>query len=273
MEGIKRISPQLYVSTLAASCCDAAVQLIAFDPATDFVVQPWLQSQDELNLQYGEVVAEYNLAADVGETVRFYNTDFKVAAKLEKTGMGYDNSVFMSFDTIYKLKDSEIVAQTLPKDNLESIISMLMVDVKDGVTPGVYKIDIQEAYPEDEEIYACTADDFMSGLAAQVKKLTGYGSLLTLFLVISTSLALISIFVITINERKYEFGIFYTLGARKNQVAKIILTEAAIISFVGGILGIVFSFLGITFFHERISINLDIPYLDIGFIQVLPIVL
>lgn len=271
LEGVKRVSPQLYIATLSASCCDAAVQLIAFDPKTDFVVKPWLSEQKELELEPGEVVAGYNLAAGVGDTVKFYNTEFKVAAKLEKSGMGYDNSVFMTFETIYKISDAEVVPETLQKEYMENIISMLMVDVEEDVTPGVFKIDIQNAYPDEEEIYACTADDLMSGLAEQVKKLTGYGSILAFFLIISTSLALICIFVITINERKYEFGILYTWGAKKSQVMQIILLEAFIISLTGGVAGVLIAYLCVFSFKSTLSVKLDIPFLNVGLSQILPI--
>lgn len=273
IEGVKRASPQLYIATLDVSCCDAAVQMIAFEPETDFVVKPWLSEQKELNLKTGEIVAGYNLAADVGDTVKFYDTEFTVGAKLEKSGMGYDNSVFMTFDTIYTLADSELLAENLQQENLEDMISMVMVDVDEGITPGVFKIDIQDAYPNEDSIYACTADDLMSGMARQVEKLSGYGNLLIFFLIISTALALISIFMLTINERKYEFGILYTLGAKKRQITKIILTEALLISLCGGIAGIILAISGMLIFGYTISARFDIPYLDMSLEQIGPTIL
>jgi putative ABC transport system permease protein len=42
IEGVAGASPQFYLASLATECCDAPVQLIAYDPATDFVVQPWV---------------------------------------------------------------------------------------------------------------------------------------------------------------------------------------------------------------------------------------
>lgn len=72
----------------------------------------------------------------------------------------------------------------------------------------------------------------------QVKKLSGYGNILTYISILSAALALISIFVITINERKYEFGVLYALGAKKSHMRNIILAEALMISGAGGILGV-----------------------------------
>lgn len=266
VEGVERVSPQLYVATLSASCCDASVQLVAFDPSTDFVIQPWLNNHEKLELQDGEVVAGYNVAADVDGKIRFYDTTFQVAAKLERTGMGYDNSVFMTFDTLYKLKDSEVAQVHLPTDDLENVISMLMIDVDDsfeGMDLASLKIDIENSGPSGEKMYACTADDLMSGIASQVNQLSGYGNILIYILLIATALALISIFVITINERKYEFGILYTVGANKSQITRIILSEALIISICGGAAGVLISYYLLVEFKDIIRTQLNIPYFDI----------
>lgn len=268
IEGVKRLSPQLYVATQAASCCDAAVQLIAFDPKTDFVVSPWLSEKQELNLEVGEVVVGYNVAAKIGQNIKFYNTEFKVAAKLDKSGMGYDNSVFMTFDTIYKLANSDIVSENLDKENLKNIASMIMIEVEDGVSVGSFGVDLQEAYPEEEEIYACTASDLMSGMAKEVEKLSGYGNLLIVLLVVSTALALINIFMLTINERKYEFGILYVLGAKRRQVFQIIISEAMIISLVGGFIGLIVAYFGIVVFGDVIRQKLEIQYMSMKLEQV-----
>ena len=226
VDGVERVSAQMYVATLSASCCDLPVQIIAFDPETDFVIQPWLQNQKKVNLKKGEVLVGNKVQAEVGQSMKLYETYFNVSGKLEKTGMGYDSSVFMTFDTLYELKDSEIAQKNLPTENLEHMASMLMVDLEDGIQ-GVdranVRIAIRDAHATDEEMYACTGDELMGGISSQVKKLSAYGNILTYISLISTALALISIFVLTINERKYEFGVLYALGAKKSQMTKLIL--------------------------------------------------
>ena len=37
-DGISRVTAQTYISSLAAACCDEKVQIIGFNPATDFVI-------------------------------------------------------------------------------------------------------------------------------------------------------------------------------------------------------------------------------------------
>jgi putative ABC transport system permease protein len=41
-EGVTCATTQFFLTSLAESCCDAMIQLIAYDPATDFVITPWV---------------------------------------------------------------------------------------------------------------------------------------------------------------------------------------------------------------------------------------
>ena len=274
VEGVARVSAQLYIATLAESCCDAAVQLIAFDAETDFVVKPWIEKDRTLDLKTGEIVIGNDIIADVGDTLKFYEVNFKVAAKLEKAGMGYDDSVFMTYETANMLKDSPAAKDKLPTGELKDYASMLMIDLSEDLERKEAKLlgmDIQEAGSTGEVMYACSADDLMSGIASQVKKFSGYGNILTYIMVAATALALISIFVITINERKYEFGVLYTLGASKRQITDIILSEALLISFIGGVLGILISYYLVASFKNVISVKLGVPYLDISIRQAAPV--
>ena len=276
VKGVERVSAQIYAGTLSASCCDLPVQMIVFNPETDFVVQPWLKDQDAVKLKKGEILVGNRVQAEPGEKLRLYATEFDVAGKLERTGMGYDISVFMTFDTFCKLKDSETARANLPMDDIENKISMLMVDTDnnlEGIDFFNLKKDIENAGTSGEEIYIGTADELLSGISEQVKNLSGYGNILIYISLISTCLALISIFVLTINERRYEFGVLYALGARKKQMRNIILSEALIISGIGGVVGTLLTYSLITVFKDVISIRLNIPFLDVGFANTMPIAL
>ncbi len=274
VDGVKHVSAQMYVGTLSASCCDLAVQMIAFDPETDFVVQPWLKDQNAVKLKKGQILVGDKVKAEPGDTLQFYLTEFEVAGKLEKTGMGYDRSVFMTFDTLYELKDSETAKANLPMEDIENKISMLMVDIDDDITDMDLihlKLDITNCVPGGEKMYAGSMDEILSGISAQVKKLSGYGNILTYISLISAALALISIFILTINERRYEFGVLYALGAKKSQMQNIILSEALIISGIGGISGVMLTYGLVAAFKDVISIKLDVPYLSMGIKETMPI--
>ena len=55
------------------------------------------------------------------------------------------------------------------------------------------------------------------------------------------------------NERKRDIAIMRSLGAKKQTILNIILIEGFIISFIGGILGIIISHLLIFIFKDTIS--------------------
>ena len=44
IEGVEQASAQFFLASAAASCCDSPVQIIGFDPKTDFSIQPWIRS-------------------------------------------------------------------------------------------------------------------------------------------------------------------------------------------------------------------------------------
>lgn len=274
VEGVERVSAQMYVGTLSASCCDLPVQMIAFDPETDFVVWPWLKNQNTVNLKKGQVLVGDRVEAEPGDTLQFYLTEFEVAGKLEKTGMGYDGSVFMTFETLYELKNSETAKATLPMEDIEDKVSMLMVDIADDIKDVDLihlRLAIAKCGPEGEKMYAGSTDELLSGISQQVKKLSGYGNILTYISLISAALALISIFVLTINERRYEFGVLYALGAKKSQMRNIILSEALVISGIGGVTGTLLTYGLVAAFKDVISIKLEVPYLDMSMEKAMPV--
>ncbi|MCB2289926.1 FtsX-like permease family protein [Clostridium sp. CS001] len=268
VKGVNKISSQLYLATLESSCCESSVQLVAIDPETDFVIKPWLKTQGDLQLKKGQVVVGHEVTAKVGEKVTFYNVDFQVSGKLEKTGMGYDNSVFMSYDTVFQLNDSNVANENLKLSNSQDLISMVLIDAEDKYSPDKLSVEIQHMYDADN-IGVYTANSLFSGISSEMKKLTTYSVIFIVMLFIATAMALVSIFTITINERKREFGILYTLGASGRQIFSMVIVEALIISIVGGLLGVLLSEGLLFLFRNLVSMKLGIPYFQMGLTDVL----
>ena len=42
IEGVECATSQFYFTSLSSDCCSTRVQLIAYDPDTDFVIDPWI---------------------------------------------------------------------------------------------------------------------------------------------------------------------------------------------------------------------------------------
>lgn len=98
IHGVQQASPQLFLASLGAACCDVKVQLVGFEPETDFVVRPWLKEQLDRPLGDHEIVVGSSIFAKPGQSIKFFNEEFKVAAKMDRTGMGFDSSVFFTLN-------------------------------------------------------------------------------------------------------------------------------------------------------------------------------
>jgi len=104
IHGIARITPQFFLSSFDADCCDAKVQVIGFDPATDFIITPWAVQKDALSsLTNGDIVIGALINAEPGQTLLFYSRRYLVKAKLHPTGLGLDTSILMPLPGVYDI--------------------------------------------------------------------------------------------------------------------------------------------------------------------------
>ena len=44
-EGIEKITTQYFLKSLSADCCSSEVQIVFFNPDTDFLVGPWIKEE------------------------------------------------------------------------------------------------------------------------------------------------------------------------------------------------------------------------------------
>jgi len=135
VKGISKLSSQFFISSLSVGCCSFPIQLIGYDPTTDFVVAPWISSQINGKLKDGQLVVGSRIDAAAGGILKFFGHKYQVVTKLEETGMGFDTSVFMNFDTAKKLLDSARQIGVRFKIEGSDQISAIMVKAENGVDP------------------------------------------------------------------------------------------------------------------------------------------
>ncbi|MBU4439884.1 MAG: FtsX-like permease family protein [Acetobacterium sp.] len=257
--GVEKTSPQLYLATLSASCCESALQLIAFDPQTDFVIQPWLNNQIHNDLPAGSVVVGSSVTKQVGDDITFYGIKFKVAGVMERTGMGYDNTVFLTFDDAEKILTSPNIVKNQDLTQVDNIISTVVVDVGNNKLSTVSR-DIEDAL-RGNNVSVFTTESMTHSIADSIENFKVFETFTKFVSFLSAAAALIILFCITINERKKEFGILLSIGIRRQQIFQIIVTEAIIITVIGTILGIVVASIIVFPFNIAISQKLGLPYL------------
>lgn len=261
IDGIEKMTPQLYIASLAEDCCSDETQLIAFDPETDFIIQPWLKEIGIDRLEEDEVILGSGMAGNLGMAYQFFNELMTIAGKLEHTGTGYDKCAFINFDTAGKLMNKQQVKEgELGGQDSQSVISSIMIRVKDGENPDAVASRINTEL-DGTSVAAYTADGIVSSVADSVKSFASFTTVLNDIVLFLAVLAIVCIFTITIVQRKNEFGVLITLGASKGKLMGILLTEGLSVSLSGGVLGMLGAGGVILAFQDVIIARLEIPEL------------
>lgn len=263
IQGIDAISPQLFIASLNAGCCSTKVQLIGFDQHSDFVIKPWLQSQLSTPLTDNEVVVGAKISSQVGDEIKFFNHPFKIAAKMDSTGMGFDTSVFMTLQAARTLmQEAKLVEGDV--DHFANYVSSVFIKVNPDYQPKDIVNQIMPKYAIDYNI------DFVmtKGMISNISKwLNSFSTIVYSLSAIFWVLAIIVIFIIfssMLNERKREISLLRILGASRLTLVKMLLRESLIISALGGIAGILIAAILLYAFSLLICQSIGLPCVNIS---------
>lgn len=263
LEGVAACSPQLYMKSLAAGCCSAEVQLIAFDPETDFAITAWLEDSNIKMPGHGEMIIGSNIRPETDDEVIFFNDHYKVIGQLETTRTNYDTCVFMTYETATDIMHSEKWYEAFRENpDANDLVSSLLVRTEEGVDAKLVARTINFRMSDDSPLSAYTTNGIMSEAIESTQSMGNYSRLLVVLISILVVAALLCIFTITINERTKEFGILASLGADSGKLSGIVLTEGALIGLIGGLLGATIGTVAMLIFKDTIMTVLKVPALN-----------
>jgi putative ABC transport system permease protein len=237
IDGVKSASPQLFIKPSSFTCCySVEVFLVAFDPKTDFTITPWLEDNIKNNLGSNDAIAGRSMPVIAGSTLPFFGTPFKVVGTMEPTGMKFfDQSIFMTMDAAYKMAEASTTKSLQPISIPRDRISAVLVQVDDTITPDRVAIRIGH---DVEGVRAIASDEVISTVRRQLS------GLMKGILVISSILWVLALlmigfaFYMIVNERQREIGLLRAMGAKKRSVFSLIVIEAVVVSFAGGVIGL-----------------------------------
>jgi putative ABC transport system permease protein len=230
---IKEVNTHTYLSTLDAGCCSIDEgQVIVFDEENDFVIAPWLSegSQTELaenQIYVGNYVHEYLGLID---TASLFGTGVKVVGHLQYTGTGLDHGIFIRKQDISKASEEAL------GDYKKGTVSIVFIKVKEGVDVDALVAKIRNIDPN---LGIMTRGSIGTDIRSTLKDII---RIFTVTIIISSFLAILlawSTFTAISNERRREVGILRALGACRSHIIRMFLSEALLISLLGGVLGVV----------------------------------
>ncbi len=236
IEGIETLTHHTYLSSISGLCCDIVpTRIVAFNPDSDFIINPWLQKSLGRPLQLGEAIAGYGTSENLGlglldiEATIFDNR-FKIVGELEQTGTGLDNALFMTEDNLKNIIESG--KSPLKKGE----ISIIFTKLKKGYDPDFVGRVLEGEIPEVDVVARSNMGEKFINTLADINKIF----LLTTFLAsILTTLLVWAIFSAIANERSKEIGIMRAIGAREGHIVKLYLVEILLVGLLGSLVGVV----------------------------------
>lgn len=272
IEGVRQVSYQFYFVSVGADCCDLPVQIIGYDPDTDFTVSPWISQVYNSDSEENTLVVGSAINVGNANVIRLYGRDYKVFAQLQKTGTGLDYAVFANLKT---LKDIITAAEEKGYTSPDAIdpqnqVSTVFVDVEDGYEISLTSLGIRNVV---DSINTVSTESMISVTTDIMRNLMGIIRLFIVIVAILVVVTLIIVFSSNINERKKELAIYRCLGASRKYLSKLVLTEAFLISVSGAAVGIVTASCFVFPFSDYISKKLGLPYLQPSFEIILLIIL
>ena len=241
VDGVQSSSPQLFLASARASCCSGRYQVIAFDPGSDFTVQPWIaDSVGQAQLGHMDVIVGANVSVYDTDNFTLFGQRLHVVGQFDPTGSTLDNAVYANFDTAKILIDSSLRKGLNKYTSLDTddIISSVMVKVAPGRDIDAVAADIERSVPG---VSVTTSTRMVSGIAQSLEA-TSRTVVTLIALVWGVGLLMITlIFVMMIIERKREFASLIVAGAHRGLVSRIILAESLTVNAIGGVVGIVIS--------------------------------
>ena len=258
--GVKEASPQLFIKPSSMTCCFSVdVFLVAFDPATDFTVTPWLKKNLQASLADDEVIVGRTMPVIVGMQLPFFGSNFVVVGTMEPTGMKFfDQSVFMTMDAAYRMAEQSVSRSLQPITLERDKISAVLVQIDPSLSPDrvairiMHDIDGVKAIASDEVINIVRRQ--LSGLMKGIVAISG---VLWGFALIMLGFA----FYMIVNERQRELGLLRAMGALRRQVFSLIMLEAVMITLAGGLAGLGIGALLLYGFKGMILGYLKLPYI------------
>ncbi len=261
VSGVEKVSPQLYLSTLTgASCCSVSdMFLVAYDPASDFTVEPWLEKQIGSRLRLGEAVGGTYVFTPQGEqNIKVYGYFVTLKANMEPTGTGLDQSMFLTFETA---RDIARLSKTMAEQPLEippDSVSAILVRVAPDQDPAQVALEIMHAVPE---VTPITSANLFQSYRKQITVLLR-GILAVMVVTLAVSVLLIGlVFSMAANERRRELGVLRAIGATRGFVFQSLLVEAGFLALAGGGMGAFLTILGVVLFRNLLVQTMGIPFL------------
>lgn len=258
VEGVEKASGQFYLTSLSESCCDFPIQIIGFEPESDFVIQNWAKSRVKTGTNEEFLLSGSNVNLTKG-SVKFFGNEHKISARLSKSGTGMDNVIFCDFASLQHIFDDAKNRGFgfISDGDTKNKLSTVLVKIAPDSSADAVALRIKKVLPG---VQVIVGEKFIRNFSEKLSAIFVFLYSISILLFLITIISLALVFSITINERRREFSILRVLGANRSLLCSVLFWEAGILGAGGAFLGIALSALIVIPFNALISEKLCLPF-------------
>lgn len=231
IKGVKRADPILYSSDYLVKGNNRSVAyIIGFQPGE--LGGPWDMAKGTKQIKHGEIIIDERIAEKyglgIGDEIATLGRSFKVGGLARGTVNIVNSIAFIRLDDFEKIR------------GLPGIISYGLVSVQDKEDTGniikkIEKIKGLTALPKQD--FAASERKVISDMSIDIIRLMN----LIAFMIGLAALGL-TVYTSTFSKIR-EYGILKAIGAKNNKLIGIVFQQAAVSTFLGLVVSIVFGFL------------------------------
>jgi len=264
LKGVQRAAPQLVFRTDASGYKGRGevVDLIAFDPARDITVQPWLEQHLDRPIRKGDVIIGGRREEALGSELLIFGWPLTVYGKLGKTAVGtHERGLFIIFATLADMRATmqQICGSKGPLEP-DKVSGVLLAPAPGAKTQQV-RFAVLANFPG---VKVVSGESMLTSIRQGLTSLLGGVLALMAIMFASTGLMVSVLFSAIITERRRELGLLRAIGARRNQIVGMLLMEAGLATAAGGLAGCVLGLLLMRVYERSLVYHLDnmgIPFL------------
>ena len=264
LNAIENATPQYYLTSLSSSCCDQKVAIIGFDPATDFVIQPWIHEVFTDKIPKGAIVVGSEIHVEEKKTVKFFGHEYPVAATLEPIGNKLDQAVFVDISTLATIREAaQEKGVTFLYQNESDAVSYSSILIKLAEDADLERLS-REIHTRFDNVQIRSRKDMFSGLEKSADFLqVVLWVIVTFFLIVAVAAIVIS-FSLSTRERRREYALLRIVGFTRKRLRTLVLGESLLVSAAGAYIGLLLASVAFFTFKIWIGEHVNVPFIVPG---------
>jgi putative ABC transport system permease protein len=200
----------------------------------------------------------------VGKTVQINGTDFTVIGVLNESGssMGTSNDevILIPISTAQRFLNSSGISMVYVSAENAEVSSLAVAAINN---------ELYAKFKEDEDAYRVSSQDDMLATVSDISQTMSLmlGGIAGISLLVG-GIGIMNIMLVSVTERTREIGIRKAIGARRRDILIQFIIEAAVVSGIGGIIGVIVGWGGCILVTSVAGINTAVspPIIMIAFV-------